>query len=118
MKTPKHKLPKARVMVCDDDDEYPADVRFQVHQSMSDAKDSNSRSDLKSFYCAVLPRRTRKQVAALVKFANMTEEERVEGVAKTLWNAGNPAHSWHTFGAPWQEAYRIKARAILREIFP
>lgn len=40
----------------------------------------------------------------------------VEQVATTLWSEGNPAHSWLTFGKPWQDDYRRRARAVLRSI--
>jgi len=40
----------------------------------------------------------------------------VEQVATTLWSEGNPAHSWFTFGKPWQDGYRQRARAVLRTL--
>lgn len=40
----------------------------------------------------------------------------LEQGAKALWAQGNPTCSWCSFGKPWHDSYRDKARAVLSSL--
>ncbi len=42
-----------------------------------------------------------------------TEAAMVEQGARALWHSGNPSASWFTHGKPFQDGYRVRARAVL-----
>lgn len=73
-------------MWCDDDDAYPANVRFQVHYSLAEAKASNSRSDLETVPCLVLPMPSLKSARAKAKWENLSEEEKVGLLTAVMHN--------------------------------
>lgn len=108
------KLPRARVMIADYDPDYSADVAFQVYPN----EDSRSRGhELEAIPVAVIPCRSRqsaRQMAKVGAFWQMTEEERVEALARVL--AYNVGVSYDKLVETWREDHRIDARRILARI--
>lgn len=116
--TPAKKMPKARVMFASQED---GDIRY--HRTAPDAAECISHTPLflrdpkASFYpVAILPVSTPRQAKELVRFANMTEEEKIERLAEAIWKESGS----DSLSTPWvklreylKAGYRDSARAAL-----
>lgn len=90
----------------------PTTPRGRVSASMTNGLWSVRRSitSKRAIPCSVIPHANAQQARAFVKFWNMTQEERVEKLAKDMRKADKMDDYWHP-------SYLKQAKAVLAAIY-